>query len=142
LAYWGFSTIFVFKVLVYSNYGQIRIFVFIGLFAGLAFYFAVLGRTVVRLIKLLIKLVKKLLWFLKRTVEVLVIGPILFLYKCFTIFLGFLAALAIFLYRIVIQLLYPLRLLGRVCYRLLKPYLRWPKWVKSGWSWLTGWLKR
>jgi len=142
LAYWGFSTVFVFKVLLYSNYGQVRLFVFIGLFAGLALYFIALGRTVIRVIKWLIGLVKKLLWLLKRTVEVVLIGPILFLYKCFTILLGFLAALAIFLYKFVLQLLYPLRLLGRFCYRLLKPYLRWPKWLKAGWTWLTSWLRR
>lgn len=142
LAYWTFATYFVFRVLFYSNYGQVRLFVFIGLFAGVAFYFAALSRTARRVIRWLIGVVKKLIWLCKRIIEIFVIGPILALYKFLTILLGFVAAIAIFLYKIVLQLLYPVRVLSRAVLHLAGRHLPRPGWLVSGWRRLLRFFRR
>lgn len=142
LAYWGFATLLVFRVLFYSNFGQVRLFVFIGLFAGAALYFTAFSATAVKIIRWLIMVVKKLIWFGKRTIEIVIIAPIRGLYKLITIILGFLAALAIFLCKIVLQLLYPVRLLSRFVYRKIRPYIRWPKRLVSAWNRFKRWLRR
>ncbi|MBO9605916.1 MAG: spore cortex biosynthesis protein YabQ [Paenibacillaceae bacterium] len=108
LVYWTAGTIGVFVALEYSNFGQVRIFVFLGLAIGVCFHFAFLSGPTVKLVLLAIRLVRAAFRLLLRILDVLIVTPILFVYKLFTIFIGFLAAVAIFLGKIVIQLTYPL----------------------------------
>ncbi|UJF33111.1 spore cortex biosynthesis protein YabQ [Paenibacillus hexagrammi] len=132
--YWIVATILVFRLLMHSNDGQIRIFVFLGMGIGICFYFAFLSTWVIRLTLLLIKTVIALYRFLYRTVEILLIKPIIALYKLVLIILGFLAAVAIFLYKIVLQLLYPM---WRLFLWMTRPVRKWfviPAWLKRLWD--------
>lgn len=142
LAFWAMATYFVFRVLVYSNYGQVRLFVFIGLFAGAALYFTAFSAAAVALIKWLIRLAVGLYRIFKRTVEIVIIAPIRMLYRTFTILLGFLAAIAIFLYKIVLQLLYPVRFLSRAVWIFLKKRAHAPRWLAAGWRRIVRWFRR
>lgn len=142
LLYWATVTVLVFRILLYGNFGQVRPFVFLGLFAGYTLYFLGLSRTSMRIIKLLIRVVESIIQFLVRTVQVCIIRPVLLLYKLVLVILGIVTKVAIFLFRVVLQLLYPLRLLLRLLGRLFKPYWKVPGWLKKPWRAFRQWLRR
>jgi spore cortex biosynthesis protein YabQ len=128
IIYWIVATILVFKLLYFSNEGQVRVFVFLGILIGICFYFAFLSMWVIRAVLLLIRFILALYRLVKRIVEIFVITPVVGLYRLLLLFLGILAAVAIFLYKIMLQLLYPI---GRLLLRLGKSfwkYLRVPSW--------------
>ncbi|KRE95870.1 spore cortex biosynthesis protein YabQ [Paenibacillus sp. Soil766] len=129
--YWIVAIILVFKMLIYSNEGQVRIFIFLGMGIGLCFYFGLLSPLVIRLILILIRIIVAIYRFLTRTVEILIIKPIIGLYRLTVIILGFLLAVAIFLYRIVLQLLYPLWRLFLWMTKPVHKYLVIPDWLKK-----------
>ncbi|WJH36377.1 spore cortex biosynthesis protein YabQ [Paenibacillus sp. CC-CFT747] len=134
LVYWAGSTLFVFRMLYYSNQGDLRFYVFLGLAVGVTFHYWFLSRPVIRLVLLLIKLVRWLARMIRRTFELLVVKPIILLYRLVKILAGFVLVLAVFLYRIVIQLLYPIWKLLRWMTSPLWKRLSWPLWMKR---WLT-----
>lgn len=129
LLYWTAGTIAVFTALDYSNHGQVRVFVFIGLLAGITFHFAFTSRATVRLVLLSIRFARMLARFVMRMIDIVIVTPILALYKLFTIFAGFLLAVAIFLYKIVLQLVYPLWRLLKWPVMLVYRRLKWPSFI-------------
>jgi spore cortex biosynthesis protein YabQ len=151
LIYWMVATVLVFRVLYWSNQGQVRLFVFVGLLIGVLLYFTALSRYVVRALLFAIRMVKGLFRFLIKSVETVVIKPIIALYRFFILFLGFVATIAIFLYKIVIQCLYPfwklLAWLTRPLWRPLLKHVRLPRWladlggwIARVWAWLRQWF--
>lgn len=151
LLYWILATVLVFRVLYWSNQGQVRFFVFIGLIIGILLYFTALSGRVVAFMLFCIRMVKALVRFLIKTVQTVVIRPIIALFRFFILFLGFLASVAIFLYKIVLQCLYPfwklLSWLTKPLWRPLLEHVRVPKWLvraggwfARGWDWLRRWF--
>lgn len=128
IGYWLAATSFVFWALLYSNNGQVRLYVFLGLLFGVWLYFRLASRLTVRLVLLIIRLLKALVRFAGKTIEVIVIKPVLLLYRLLIVLLGFLWALTIFLGKVVLQLLYPFFLLGRFLFRPLLKRLRESAW--------------
>ncbi|WNR44778.1 spore cortex biosynthesis protein YabQ [Paenibacillus roseipurpureus] len=129
--YWIVATILVFKILIYSNEGQVRMFIFLGIGIGICFYFAFLSSWVIKLTLVLIRIIVAIYRFLKKTVEILIIKPIIALYRLTVIILGFLLAVAIFLYKIVLQLLHPLWKLFLWMTKPVHKYLVIPSWLKK-----------
>ncbi|EGL19668.1 MULTISPECIES: spore cortex biosynthesis protein YabQ [unclassified Paenibacillus] len=133
VVYWITATVCVFGTLVHSNQGQVRFFVFVGLIIGLLVYMMTLSRTVRKVIAVLIRAVKWLLRFFRRMFTLLFIKPAIGLYKLAWVLLGFLAALAMFLFRVVVQLVYPmwklLLWLTRPLYKHLRVPARVLRWV-------------
>lgn len=138
IVYWIAATLFVFRALLYSNYGQVRFFVFLSLLLGIWLYFRLASRYTVRSVLLLIRAVKALVGFILRAIEIVIIKPIVLLYRFVIVLFGFLAALSIFLGKIVLQLLYPFRLLGRALWRMLRKRVQKPSW----WSRFIGSCRR
>ncbi len=118
IVYWIAATILVFLVLYYGNQGQLRIFVFAGLLAGVLLYYRLLSSFIMKLVLQIVKLVKACARIVVKVADAAIVTPIVGLYRIFIIFLGFLAAVSIFLYKIVLQLIYPL---WAVTKRLFKP---------------------
>ncbi|MBD0384557.1 spore cortex biosynthesis protein YabQ [Paenibacillus sedimenti] len=131
IMFWIVATILVFRLLVYSNEGQLRVFVFLGIGIGICFYFALLSLWVIRLTLLVIRIVIAIYRFFRRVVELFIIKPIIGLYRLTVIILGFLVAVAIFLYKIVLQLLYPVWRLLLWMTRPLHKYFVIPAWLKK-----------
>jgi len=129
ILYWIVATILVFRLLIYSNEGQLRVFVFLGIGIGICFYFALLSVWVTRLTLLVIRIVIIIYRVLRRTIELLIIKPIIGLYRLTVIILGFLVAVAIFLYKIVLQLLYPVWRLLLWMTKPLHKYFVIPSWL-------------
>lgn len=142
ILYWIVATILVFRVLYTSNQGQVRLFVFIGLLVGICFYFGLLSHWVVKLLLFVIRLGKALIRLLIRTVQWVVVKPAIGIYRLLIITLGFLAAFAVFLFKIVLQLLYPFRFLFRPLLRLVRRHVKLPAGLKRLGNALMNGLKR
>lgn len=142
LAYWAMVTVLIFRVLLFSNFGQVRLFVFLGLFAGYTLYFLGLSRTSMKVIRWILGVVEAIIRFIVRAFQICVIGPVLALYKFVVVILRFSARVAIFICKLVVQLLYPVRFLMRLIGRALRPYLKAPGWVMKPWQRFVRWLKR
>lgn len=144
LLYWFVGTIVVFKLLYESNWGEVRFFIFIGLIIGILFYFWLFSRPVIRVIEFTIRAVLTTIRIGKRMIELFIITPAVWLYRLIVIILGFLLATAIFLYKIMLQLCYPL---WRVLLWMLRPLGRWiripvPAWVKKTGQSIAAWVRR
>jgi spore cortex biosynthesis protein YabQ len=103
IGYWLIATLFVFQVLVYANDGQVRMFVFIGLFVGVIIYFYLLSRIVRITVNGILTLLLRLLRGVSRTLYTLLIRPFIYLYRVLQIILGFLLTISIFLGKFMIQ---------------------------------------
>lgn len=136
VVYWMAGTVFVFRALLYSNYGQVRFYVFIGLIFGVWIYFALASRFTTKIVLFAIRIVKWTIRFIRRTIELVIVKPIVLAYKLIVVLLGFLSALSIFLLKVVLQLLYPFLLLGRAIARPLIKRWRTPVW----WSRFAGFI--
>lgn len=129
IVYWMAATIFVFRVLYANNQGEVRFYVFLGLFLGVWFYFLVISSITIRFVLWLIRVIKMLVRFLVRCFDVLVITPLMALYKLLTLFFGFGLALSMFLYKIVLQSLRPFWKLTLWLVKPLLKYIKIPGWV-------------
>ncbi len=130
LLYWLAATLIVFRVLMANNDGEVRIYIFLGLLIGIGFYFWLFSSTVIAFVVWLIETIRKLLRFLVRCFELLVIKPLLMLYKLVRVLLGFALAISLFIVKLTGQLLRPfwlllawmLRPVVRPLWRVLEPY--------------------
>jgi spore cortex biosynthesis protein YabQ len=134
LLFWGVGTVTVFRVLFLSNGGDVRIYVFLAMALGVSFYFALISGFAVQSVRWLIKQMKALIRFLIKLVDLLIVRPIIGFYRLCMVILGFLAALSIFLSKVVLQLLYPLWKLaiwiGRPLGRRLYAVIRGDRWLR------------
>lgn len=129
--YWAAATIFVFLALRYSNGAEVRIFVFIGLALGVLAYYKIFSSWVLRRVKEWIRFTK---WLYRAGVTLfqwLVVKPIVLLYRFLLLILGILTSLTIFLFKVMLKLLYPVRWLGSALFHI--PYVRKPILMFQGW---------
>ncbi|UUZ82171.1 spore cortex biosynthesis protein YabQ [Paenibacillus sp. P26] len=144
LLYWLIGTLVVFKLLYESNGGEVRPFIFLGLGIGIILYFLLFSRPVIRLIVLIIRIFVTIVRIGKRMIELFLIKPVIWLYRFTIIFLGFLSATAIFLFKIMLQLCYPV---WKLLLWLVKPITRRlripiPAWMKKTGQSIAGWFRR
>lgn len=142
ILYWIVATILVFRLLIYSNEGQVRVFIYLGMLIGICFYYAFLSLWTVRLVMLLIRIIVTIYHIICKTVFFVFIKPLIGLYRLIVLFLSFFLAVAIFLYKIVIQLLYPVWRLILWIIRPLRKFLIVPGWLSAWVKKLTGFFRR
>ncbi|MEK8133011.1 spore cortex biosynthesis protein YabQ [Paenibacillus filicis] len=135
LVYWFAGTLLVFAMLYESNWGEVRPFIFLGLGIGIVLYFLLFSRPVIWVIRFIIRVVVGTALFIRRMVILLIIKPVVALYRVFVIILGFLLATAMFLYRIVIQLCHPV---WKLLVWLLRPLGKWIRFPIPVWMQKTG----
>lgn len=121
--YWLAATLIVFKMLYESNQGEVRLFVFIGLLLGAWFYFHYISTYTVTIVKRLLKLIRRISAWIYRGLELLVFRPVFFLYKIIRILFGMAAAMTMFVFKIMVQWLYPLTLLVNMIRKLVRKRL-------------------
>jgi len=149
LLYWIAATLIVFRVLIASNEGDVRMFVFIGLFIGISFYFWLLSPPVIRIVRWLVEAVRWTIGATIRAFQLLIVKPIIGIFRLARVFLGFVVVFSMFLIRIVVQLLRPF---GLLLAWLLRPLAR-PVWermkaaahklgLKERWARATGLIIR
>lgn len=103
VVYWAAATVFVFRVLLYANLGQVRVFIFIGLLSGVLVY-AFLFRAVWRsMITGIVRVTKQLVRLMIKLVRLLVIRPLLFGYRILGLIAGFFIVISVFIGKIMVQ---------------------------------------
>lgn len=107
VVYWMAAAIAVFRVLYASNYGEVRAYVFIGLAVGVLLYYFLFSKLVTVTVTWIIGAIRKLIAFTLKCLHILVVKPILLLYRLLVVTLGFGSAITIFLLKIVLQLVRP-----------------------------------
>jgi len=142
IMFWVLGTALIFSLLYMSNLGQVRMFIFIGLLVGVGVYFLLFSKSVIAFILWAIRVVRLIIRIGKRMIQLFIVTPVVWLYRATVVFLGFLLAIAIFLYKVVLQLLYPL---WRLLLWLVKPLGRWiriPAWVNKAGQFAAAWFRR
>ncbi|MEK4508058.1 spore cortex biosynthesis protein YabQ [Paenibacillus anaericanus] len=108
LIYWIAASLFVFRNLYHSNHGELRFYVFLGLFIGVWAYFLFLSVITERFVVMLIRIVRQIYAITVRVVQILLIAPILWLLKLMKLLLGFVGIILLFLGRITLLPLWKL----------------------------------
>lgn len=80
LLYWLIATVVVFGILLFSNGGELRLYVFIGLFAGAALYYRLASNFVIRLLLEAVRLAGTGVRYLKLLLFWLVVKPVAILF--------------------------------------------------------------
>ncbi|WP_341280347.1 spore cortex biosynthesis protein YabQ [Paenibacillus sp. FSL H8-0537] len=111
IIYWLAASIIVFRVLYASNNGEVRAYVFLGLAIGVSSYYFLFSKPVIKLVQSIIRAIRALIRGIVKTVEFVIIKPILLLYKIGIVALGFGTAFTIFVLKIMLKLTRPLWLL-------------------------------
>jgi len=138
ILYWLGAMVLVFRVLYLSNLGEVRLFVFLGLFAGLAVYYASISSYVIRLVRRLLLWLAACWRFTIRLFRVLVITPLVYVYRAVLAVLMFFGTTTIFLCKFVLQLVYPLWKLLRRLLIWLARQLR----LDTALKWARTWISR
>ncbi|GFN33785.1 spore cortex biosynthesis protein YabQ [Paenibacillus xylaniclasticus] len=153
LLYWAAATFIVFQALSAGNNGEVRAYVFLGLAVGVIIYFLMLSRAVIAIVRWTIEAIRYLIGLAIRLFDLLIWRPMIALYKLGKVLIGFFAALTIFSFKIVVQLMRPFWFLGRwMLGPLLRPLLKRLRPVVAGWElkekttrffhWIREWWKR
>ncbi len=129
LLYWCGAALFVFRVLYVSNYGQLRFYVFVGLFLGVWLYFLFLSVTTQRFVVMLIKVVRYMIDMLKRLFRLMVWSPIRLLLRLLKGLAVMLGSLLMFILHVVLKILLPFWKLTKWMFRPITSRLRMPKWL-------------
>jgi spore cortex biosynthesis protein YabQ len=100
LAFWAAATLGIFSVLLDSNHGEVRMYVFLGLGIGVTGYFGLISPIVVKVAAWLFDMGKRLVRLLWQTVRVLVLVPFLWIVRLLAKLLdiGFVVTAAILLW--------------------------------------------
>ncbi|MBY0014193.1 spore cortex biosynthesis protein YabQ [Paenibacillus typhae] len=142
LLYWIWAALLVFRMLYAGNQGQLRFYVFLGLFLGVWIYFLIFSVTVRRFVVMLIQSVQytcRLLW---RTLEILIGVPLRWLWKLCGGTLLLLGRILLFILKLLLRLTKPIWVFP---VRWISPYLSriyQSAWFKRSIEWITAWRKR
>jgi spore cortex biosynthesis protein YabQ len=124
-AYWAAATLGVFAVLLGSNHGEVRLYVFLGLGIGVTGYFGLFSQWVVKLSGYLIDFLKSLFQLAWKLVNTIAIVPFLWLVRLLAKLLDVLfivtAAVVLWLGKLLFK---PLRGTGRWVWARLLPVRR------------------
>lgn len=113
ITYGLIAAVAVFRVLYYSNYGQLRFFIFVALILGIYIYYKWFSKGVIRFV---LSIIKGIDWLW----NLFIVRPIQMFFRILLIFFGFFKALTIFFYKLMLQLSYPLQFLTRRLIRIIQ----------------------
>lgn len=102
-AYWLAATVVVFRVLLYANHGQVRLYVFLGLAAGAILYTLLFSSLVRTLSSTAVRVVRWIIKLLISTLTVLLFRPGLFIFRIVARCFRFLGKAAVFMGKTVVQ---------------------------------------
>lgn len=76
LVYWLLATVMVFVALLFGNWGELRLYVFVGLAAGVLGYYRLFSRQAIRLLVGLLRLTAKAARMVRAVVALVVVRPL------------------------------------------------------------------
>lgn len=131
LLYWIGAALFVFRMLYAANHGQLRFYVFVGLFAGVWIYFLIGSVTTRRFVVMLVQAAMSLLSILTTLLDVLLWKPLKLLFSLLKGSLKLIWRLMMVVLQVVWKLLTPLRAILRwICSPIISR-LSMPAWGKK-----------
>lgn len=137
LLYWFVSAGLVFSILMWSNWGELRFYIFLSIILGVFLYYQWLHRPADSLIRMFIRVVEYVLQFLFRLWNLLIWNPILWIYQQIQRILQSIGKMLIWIGR---GIIFPLEWLTRPVRNWLRPYKNrvkkrlqaWKKLIKKG----------
>ncbi|MCC3377467.1 spore cortex biosynthesis protein YabQ [Cohnella sp. REN36] len=132
LLYWVAATIVVFRVLLTSNYGEVRLYVFLGLGIGITGYFGLFSPLVIKLTSWTISFLGKLAHFFWRAFRTLLLNPLRWIVRTLARLLDILfivtAAILLWTFRLLLK---PLAPPGRWLWARLLPVRKFARRVQA-----------
>src|SRR5690625_2178939 len=116
ISFWLMQTIILFYILYLANKGEMRFYVFIAGLLGFSIYQAIVATFYRKVLEFTIGLSLKLLFFCKKTIQILMIIPIMWLINLFLSIINFILLLV---FKIVKIILIPVQWLSKLIYSLL-----------------------
>lgn len=125
VVYWAAATLGVFNILLNNNYGEVRMYVFLGLGIGVTGYFGLFSARVVKLTGWLFERFKGLFRILWKLVNIIIIVPVTWIVRLLAKLLDIVfvvtAALLLWVGRLLLK---PFSALGRRLWAMLLPVRR------------------
>lgn len=115
VVYWAAATLYVYCALLDRNFGEVRLYVFLGIAIGITGYFGLISPTARKVISYLFRLCQNIALFFWRAIRVVLIVPFLWIVRA-------LARLADIVFIVLAALLL---WLGKLLYKPLGPLARW-----------------
>jgi len=117
LLFWLLQALLIFYVLLLTNEGELRVYIFLALLCGYAAYQSLFRRAYLKLLEAIIRCCIALYRFFIRTCYYVIVQPIRLLLHLFILAMLFIWKIIIFLlkalYRCIVFLLMPIRALGK-----------------------------
>ncbi|MFV9511722.1 spore cortex biosynthesis protein YabQ [Tepidibacillus sp. LV47] len=95
-----FSALLIFTLLLWLNCGQLRLMMILAFLLGLWIYYQTISQGVIRLWLVIYSLIYSLWKLIVKTVQILVVKPMIFLYKSVFVFAGFFISSLFAIYRL------------------------------------------
>ena len=113
MIYWLIATCIVFGVLIHGNDGQVRVYIYLSVCVGVCAYYAFCSSWIIKCLATIIRcammIIQSSARCIAKTFNVVIVIPIKICYHCTYVFLGFLMMIALFILKIMVQLIYPTR---------------------------------
>ncbi|WP_182201602.1 spore cortex biosynthesis protein YabQ [Paraliobacillus salinarum] len=120
ICFWLLQTLILFYLLFLVNQGELRLYIFLSIFCGIAAYQSLFASIYKRLLERVIHVVIRFYRAIVRLVGLLVIRPILLVYRLLLTILLFLLGIVFFIIKqMSIIIFFPIRLIGKVISRLI-----------------------
>lgn len=142
LLYWIWAALLVFRMLYAGNQGELRFYVFVGLFLGVWIYFLIFSVTVRRFVVMLIQSVQYTFRLLWRFIAIVIGVPLLWLWRLLRGTLLLLGRILLFILKLLLRLTKPIWVLP---VRWISPYvsrLLSSAWITRFTAWMGNWRKR
>nr|WP_260440187.1 spore cortex biosynthesis protein YabQ [Cohnella lubricantis] len=125
VVYWAAATMYVFRALLHHNFGEVRLYVFLGIAIGITGYFGLISPTAIKAISRLFRIGQSICLFIWRIIRTVLIVPILWIVKALArladVVFVVIAALILWIGKLLAK---PLGKLGRWIWQLLLPVRR------------------
>ncbi|MFB1051063.1 spore cortex biosynthesis protein YabQ [Paraliobacillus sp. JSM ZJ581] len=120
ICFWSLQTLVLFYLLFLVNQGELRLYIFLAVFCGIAAYKSLFATTYQRLLEFIIHAMKSCYQVIVRLVRLVIVRPILVLvHSLLAITLFFIGIAFSVIKRMVTIIFFPIRIIGKIFYRLL-----------------------
>ncbi|SEN63873.1 spore cortex biosynthesis protein YabQ [Lihuaxuella thermophila] len=120
--YWTVSAALVFSLLMWSNWGELRFYIFVAVCMGLFLYLSWLSRPVSRCIRCLVQWIEQVLRWLVLALHTLIWVPLVYLWLLLKKVLHVLWRLLLVLGKVALKVLTPLEWMTRPLRNFFSPY--------------------
>lgn len=142
LLYWLVSALFVFRMLYAGNQGQLRFYVFLGLFLGVWIYFLIFSVKVRGFVVMLIQAFRFMCRLLLRILDLLVAAPLRLLWRLTLFLLGLVGGLLSGILKLLLRIFRPLWARPVAALRRRLSGWKQPEWIGKCRRWLAKRRKR